>query len=254
MADYVMFQMWSDYRQYLIDSHMFYFDQANSRLLSQFQNIDDEAKAEADKWLEDNQHRFDPERHDPSDFYEKALDLGCSFYEMLSDMEERTRLSVLAGMFHEWDKQLRVWLSKEVNHWHRGENTKLQIWKKDFPKVMDLLESFGWDIKSTDFHQKLDACRLIVNVYKHGNGGSFNDLKQNYPQYLESGINTLNPFTGVNHDYRDYSYLKITDADIQEMSDAIIEFWQNVPENVFQSQFTSPPQWFFDAIQRDNSN
>jgi hypothetical protein len=246
--------MWSEYRQYLIDAHRFYFDQANSRLLSQFQNIEDEAKAEADEWLEDNQHRFDPDRHDPSDFYEKAHDVGCTFYEMLSDMEERTRLSVLAGMFHEWDKQLREWLSREASRWHRGENLKSSIWKTQFLQIMDLLESFGWDIKSSTFYPRLDACRLVVNVFKHGNGGAFDILKANYPQYLNAGSNTVNPFTGIQHDYRDYSYLKVTDADIQEMSDAIIEFWKNVPENVFKSQITNPPQWFLDAIQRDKSN
>lgn len=246
--------MWSEYRKYLIDSHTFYFDQAHSRLLSQFQNIDDEANAEADKWLEDNKHRFVPERHDPSYFYEKAHDVGCSFYEMLSDMEERTRLSVLAGMFHEWDKQLRDWLSREVNHWHRGANLTSSIWKTQFLQILDLLESFGWDIKNSTFYPKLDACRLVVNVFKHGNGGAFDVLKSNYPQYLESGISTVNPFTGGQQDYRDYSYLKVTDADIKEMSDAIIEFWKNVPENVLKSQITNPPQWFLDAIQRDKSN
>jgi len=254
MSDNVFFQMRPEYRQYLIGSHNFYCEQANSRLLSQFQNIDVEARAEADKWLEDNQHRFNPDKHDPSDFYEKAEDVGFNFYEMLSDMEERTRLSVLAGMFHEWDKQLREWLSREVNHWHRGENLKTSIWKAQFLQIIDLLESFGWDIKHIMFYPKLDACRLVVNVFKHGNGGAFDVLKSNYPQYLDSGSNTVNPFTGVQQDTRDYSYLKITDTDVQEMSDVIIEFWQNVPENVLKSQFTNPPKWFLDAIQRDNSN
>lgn len=254
MPDPILFEMRPEYRQYLIGAHGFYFEQGKTRLLSQFNNIGEEASAEADKWLQENHHRFNPDRDDPGDFYEAAQDVGYSFYEMLADMEERTRLSILAGMFHEWDKQLREWLSKEVWRWHRGDNTKLQIWKKDFPKIMDLLESLGWNIKITGFYQKLDACRLIVNVYKHGNGGSFDELKNNYPQYLDAGINTNNPFTGVQRDTRDYSYLKVTGDDIQEMSDAITEFWNNVPENVRKSQLTNPPQWFLDAIQRDKSN
>lgn len=101
----------------IIARHEFYVEQARTRLLSQFENISADANRAGDEWLTQNAHEFDPDRHDPGDFYERAYDITISFYQSLSDMHEQTRLSVVAGMFHQWDKQLREWVSGEVRHW-----------------------------------------------------------------------------------------------------------------------------------------
>lgn len=117
---YVLFQMWGPFRQSLIDGHLFYVEQARKRLLTQFENIEAEADKASEDWLENNSHRFDPDRDDPGSFYEAAGEAGIEFYRLLSDMRDQTQLSVVAGMFHEWDKQLRDWLVREIGHWHRG--------------------------------------------------------------------------------------------------------------------------------------
>jgi hypothetical protein len=99
--------MWGPYRQSLIKRHQFYVKQARKRVLSQFENMEEEADKAAEEWLEQSSGRFDPDWHDPGDFYEAANDVGIEFYQLLSDMRNQTRLSVVAGMFHEWDKNLR---------------------------------------------------------------------------------------------------------------------------------------------------
>ena len=114
MANFVAFQMWGPFRKQLVKAHTFYVEQAKKRLLTRFENIEEEAQAEMDTWLQETSHLFDPERHDPSDFYEQANDVGIEFYELLTEMRDRTRLSVIAGMYHEWDKQLRDWLWREI--------------------------------------------------------------------------------------------------------------------------------------------
>lgn len=128
MSGYVLFQMWGPFRQSLIQGHLFYVEQARKRLLSQFEDIEADADRAAEEWLEQSGQHFDPDRHDPGDFYEAANDAGIEFYGLLSDMREQTRLSVVAGMFHQWDKQLRDWLAREIQHWHRGDNATLKIW------------------------------------------------------------------------------------------------------------------------------
>src|SRR3546814_14432032 len=74
----------------------------------------------------------------------------------------RSRLSVVAGMFHEWDKQLRDWLVREIQHWHHGETAALKVWSADFVQIAELLESIGWPICSADYFRTLDACRLEI--------------------------------------------------------------------------------------------
>jgi hypothetical protein len=241
---FVIFQMWGPFRERLIESHTFYVNQAKDRLLSRFDNIEDEAKKAADEYLERNQYNFDPERHDPSDFYDRAFDVGFEFYELLNDMKKRTHLSVVAGMYHELDKQLRGWLVKEIAHWHHEEHFSKVIWKVDIARLFDLLSSIGCDVKSQHYFQHLDACRLVVNVYKHGNGQSFDELKQKYPQYLE-----VLPIGDP--DYRNHEDVKITDIQFEEISAAIIAFWQSIPENVLNTQIVNPPQWFIDAYNKN---
>lgn len=251
MSDYVLFQMWGPFRQSLIKGHLFYVEQARERLLSQFEDIEADADRAAEEWLEQSGQHFDPDRHDPGDFYEAANDVGIEFYDLLSGMQEQTRLSVVAGMFHEWDKQLRDWLAREVQHWHRGKNAIQKVWSADFRQIAGLLESLGWNILSQDYFRTLDACRLVVNVYKHGEGKSLADLKQNYPEYLDDPFKGAgDAFSGT--EYRDHTHLKVSDEQFQAFSDAIVAFWHDVPENVVASQITDVPDWFEKAIVKDS--
>lgn len=253
MTDYVLFQMWEPFRQSLIAGHRFYVEQARRRLLSQFEDIEAEADKAAEDWLQQSSGRFDPDRHDPGDFYEAANDAGIEFYTLLTDMRDQTLLSVVAGMFHEWDKQLRDWLVREIQHWHSGDAAASKVWSADFPQIAELLESLGWPISTTAYFQRLDACRLVVNVYKHGKGKSLEDLKAKYPDYLDD------PFQGSgggfsNVDYRDHTHLKVSDAQFQEFSDAIVSFWQAVPENIVKSMVADVPDWLGKAILKDRTS
>lgn len=247
VSGYVLFQMWGPLRQSLIDSHLFYVEQARKRLLSQFNDIEREADRAAEEWLEQHSHRFDPDRHDPGAFYEAANDAGIEFYQLLSDMRDRTRLSVVAGIFHEWDKQLRDWLVREVRHWHRGDAVVSKIWTVDFGKIADLLESLGWNIRGEEYFNKLDACRLVVNVYKHGEGKSLADLKKNYPEYLDDPSGAVGVVIS-GKDWLDHTHLLVSEEQFQEFSDAIVSFWRDVPENIYDSQVMSVPDWFGNVL------
>lgn len=245
MSNYVLFQMWGPYRQSLIKRHQFYVEQARKRVLSQFDNMEEEADKAAEEWLEQSS-----DRHDPGDFYEAAHDVGIEFYQLLSDMRDQTRLSVIAGMYHEWDKQLRHWLVREILHWHRGETAVAKVWSADFGKIADLLESFGWKVRSTGYFKTLDACRLVVNVYKHGAGKSLDDLKQNYAEYLDDPLSGSGlPGSGA---LLDYTHLKVSDDQFQAFSDAIVAFWRDVPESVVDGR-AQVPEWFEKAILSDRA-
>ncbi len=253
MSNYVLFQMWGPFRESLINGHLFYVKQARKRLLSQFDDMEAEAERASEEWLEQRAQHFDPDRHDPGDFYEAANDVGIEFYGLLSDMREQTRLSVLAGMFHEWDKQLRDWLAREIQHWHRGDSATLKVWSADFSQIADLLESFSWNLHSTDYFRALDACRLVVNVYKHGEGKSLDELRTKFPEYLDDPIKDAGGSL-LEPKYRDHTHLKVSDNQLQEFSDAIVAFWRNVPENVINSRLTDPPDWFEKAILKDRTD
>jgi len=249
----MLFQMWGPFRESLIKSHSFYVEQARKRLLSQFEDIEADANRAAEEWLLQSGQRFDPDRHDPGDFYEAANDVGIEFYGLLSDLREVTRLSVVAGMFHAWDKGLRDWLVREIQHWHRGSNVSHKVWSADFGQLTELLESFGWNVRGADYYQKLDACRLVVNVYKHGKGKSLDELRNGFPEYLDDPLEGIGAALSIT-DYRDHTNLKVSDAQLQEFSDAIVAFWRDVPESVTEAQVTEVPGWFGKAILKNDTN
>ena len=250
MKGYVLFHMWQPAKTILIERHKFFIEQARQRLLSQFANLEDEAKQAAEEWLERAGRNFNPDRDDPGSFEEAAYHEGIAFHQQLEDMRDSVRLSVVAGMFHEWDKQLRDWMVREILHWHRGDEVQARIWAQDFGGLIDLFASFGWNIKSKPYFTALEACRLVVNVYKHGDGGSFRDLKQRYPQFLESPLKDF-CIVGKWGNVIDYTDLRISDDQIIDFSDAIIAFWTDVPERIYEDQVSEVPKWFEKAWLKD---
>jgi len=244
--------MWEPFRQMLIERHQFYVKQVQSRLLDQFNDMESEAEKAAADWLERNQHHFDPDRHDPSDFYEAAHYESISHYQLLADMRDNTRLSVVASIYHEWDKQLRDWLVREINHWHIGEDVRAKIWSQDFGNLIDLFVGLGWDTRSKPYYAALDACRLVVNVYKHGEGTSFQDLKQRYPEYIDNPLKSLGDST-LGIDLADYTNLAVTEEQIHGFSAAIVAFWNDIPKNTFDNQVSELPKWFEKAWLKDRS-
>lgn len=253
MNDIVLFQMWEPHRQMLIASHLFYVEQARKRLLSQFVNIEQEADKAAEAHLEKMSHKFDPDRHDPADFYEAANDEALAFYQLLTEMRQRTMLSIVAGIYQEWDKQLREWLVREICHWHRGEETAKKVWSVDFVNLIELLELLGCKIRSNSYFQKLDACRLVVNVYKHGEGSSLKDLKSFYPEYLSNSLANIDEYFS-NSEFVEHSDLDVSEDQLQEFSVAIVEFWKDVPTNILNNDRVSIPTWFEKAMLKDRNS
>lgn len=256
MSGYVLFQMYSRRRAELIEKYEFYIQQARQRLLPQFEEEDirNEANAAGEKFLEKHQHLFNPDRHDGSEFQEMAYDALVERYELLTEMRDNVRLSIAAGLFHEWEKNLRQWLVGEIQHWHFGKELQKMIWKKSFADVIDLLESCGWKVRDSAFFRDLDACRLVVNAYKHGNGPSLSELIGTYPEFYSDPYGDLRVGPQSAWSHASYEYLKVTDEDLNAFSKAVSAFWRDIPENIFDTQIENIPDWFVKAYEKDQDD
>lgn len=247
----VAFQMWEPIRQSWMAEHRFYVEQARKRLLSQFANMEEEADKAAEEHLEEISKFFHPDAHDEGDFYESANDKGIEFYQLLSDMQERTRLGVIAGMYHEWDKKLREWLTRELRHWCRGENVVRSIWKADMSSLFDLLLAFNFDARAVSKYKRLDAMRLVVNVFKHGHGTSFDELGAKYPEFVPDPL-------GGDGSHRsrflDHTNMVVSDEHLEQFSTAILDFWQAVPKEMsIEQDEIEVPKWFEKAYLKDRA-
>lgn len=245
------FQMQKYFREILIAEHRFYIEQVQKRFLSQFENIEIETEADkiAEEYLEKMSVYFNPDKHDASTFYDAACERRDNFYELLSDMRENTRLSVIAGMFHQWDKKLRDWIVREMRHWHDGENATRAIWTNDVPAIMDLLVTFGFDVKALPCYVHLDAMRLVVNVFKHGNGRSLDELKESFPEFFPDSFGERsNKFIVKKINHAD---IKISITHFYKFSEAILDFWKNVPQEIWLPNVLDAPNWFKKALLKD---
>lgn len=249
MVDRVFVQMRRSLRDHLVANHEFYVSEAKSRLLAQFN--DDAMKADADRhskaWLAARAKYFDPDRHDPFDAYEQSWDEAISFYHGLVDLQKTTRLSIIAGMYHEWEKRLRDWLGREMGEHRLGKHTHEAIWKVNIGDIFEFIECWQWPLTSQPYFFDLYICNLVVNVYKHGAGRSFNDLKEKAPELVGAKEDLPGFFLSA----LDYTCLEVSDADIDRFSHAIVSFWKDVPENVFFSQLSGEPNWLLRAVEMD---
>lgn len=248
-ADRVFLQMWGPTRAHLIANHEFYVAEAKRRLLDQFddETIKVDAKRHADAWLAERGKHYDPDRHDPADNYEQAWDEEISFYQSLSGLRDSTRLSIIAGMFHEWEKQFRDWLGRELGHHGLGKHPHDAVWRATFDELIDLLSICQWDVRGQEFFRDLQICQLVTNVYKHGNGPSFAALKELAPDI--AGEKTELPAFFVSA--LDYSAMEVGDADVERFAAAITAFWGSLPENIFFSQVAEPPEWLKRALRKE---
>jgi len=244
----VAFHMGNPVRQNLIAAHRFYVEQARKRLLSQFENLDDEVNETAEMLL--NEIEYDPQIVDPYDVYEAVREKSIELCQMLSDLQDRTRLSVIAGMYHEWDKKLREWMTREMRHWHNADLLKRAVWDADMPDLLELLTSFDWDVAALECHDRLDVMRLVVNVFKHGKGTSLERLKLQRPEFFPS-IGAIQG--GLPSHLIDHTQMMVKDRHVEEFSEAIVAFWEAVPESIIAKDEVEVPRRFEKAFNKDRS-
>ena len=252
MNGYVLFQMTSWQRDELIGKHQFLVQQARARMLDPF--TEEAIKAEADKAAEESYKMrgqyFNPDYDDPADNAEDAFEDGVWRYELLCDLREQTRLNIIAGFFSQWEKNLRQWLVDELQRWHRGDVTKDKLWTANLGLIFDLLDCFEWDFKTAPWYAALDACRLVVNIHKHGDGHSLHSLKESHPAFF------VDPLAGMglgDFSIREmtHKHLKVNDDDLDAFADAITEFWQGLPDDTLEKHIKDPPEWFGKALKKD---
>lgn len=103
-------------------------------------------------------------------------------------------------------------------------------WSGDIGDVFDLLDAFGWDVRAQAFFDAMDACRLIVNVYKHGQGSALRQLDKKYPMYLPEPLGGLVPSMRpkhVNHDW-----LAVNEEAFAMLAKGLREFWEAFPDGL----------------------
>ncbi|MBI1492040.1 hypothetical protein [Halocynthiibacter styelae] len=235
-------------RDSLISDHQFFVDQAKARLFDQFNDlsIQSESQKISQETWEQIEGFYDPDKHDLLEFSEVANDQGYERYRLLSEMRDHTRFSILAALFHSFEKSLKDWIARDLFTVFKSEGITRRVWGATLEELYTLLKEGGVNVRVSHIYKDLRNYQLIVNVYKHGEGRSLDDLRNKAPQFIvpddEGGFHRNFPL-----EFFDHSYLRVTDADFDQLTGAIAEFWKEMPTYIRTSDFKKFPKWLNDA-------
>lgn len=124
---------------------------------------------------------------------ETANEHGQNLYSLLHDLRKQMLLSALAGCYHQWDKELREFIEGELSKTFKHDDAKRIAWNLNIGTIFDLIAQFGWNCRALPFFRHIDACRLVVNVHKHGKGSSLEQLAATYPEFLRNPVAEVAP-------------------------------------------------------------
>lgn len=220
----------SDDRTQHLSLHTFYVEQMKTRILSQFDDLEEEAQRHGNATYERLGRLPGHGDIDMIGIAEVAYDEGLEHYLALSDLRKQVLLGGLAGMFHQWDKAVRQHLEYELRRDFDRDWIEREIWNSQLSKLINIFEKSNWPIKSLPCYSQIGALQLVVNVYKHGKGRSLSELSADYGEYVENPLQKLMPNTALNLDHKD---LTVTDDQFGEFADAIRDFWEAMPERLF---------------------
>lgn len=222
----------SSTRDMFVQKHRIYAKLVRERLLSQFNDLEGDADRYLAEAMEEMSSRPSAGYDDDSHIPEMAYDASCSRYSQLVVLKKQVLLGSLAGMYHQWDKDLREHLDRELSHYTDKEWIAKHVWRPESLKVLDILTEFGWEVKTKPFFDIVQACHIVVNVYKHGKGTSLNLLHAQYPKYLPDPL-ALSGYPWGGEEFIDYARLNVTNEDFDEFAGAMDDFWMAMPDRLF---------------------
>lgn len=203
----------------------------NSKILANFDNIDEEVDLLRTKLLNGDLYTSNPNRYrdDEAQLYEGACSLAISHETLLYEMRRELLLNITSMLYFNFDKTLRSWLFNEIGHTWNINDFEKWIWKTDIGDIYDLLELFDFNCRCETLFNYLNALGLIVNTYKHGYGRSLSKLKTSYPEYLNTEFIEKGFIMSLNNEYTN---LKVSKTQLEAFGQAITDFWISVPRTL----------------------
>jgi len=223
--------LYPDLRSYYKEHIRVYRDFYWERLFPNFNNIEDEA----DQYARD---RFDSllsspgdPSIDPSEIAEQVQGEAIQFYEQFNLVHYTFIASSISSLYVIWEQQLRKFLYEERKHDYEIDFEKFCT--KGMNDIQSILNKYGIDITTFKSWDLIKELQLLNNTIKHGDGSSArklykinkrlfkeDTLSRSKIQYLDSTMLEEN--------------LAISQKDFQIYADNLIQFWDELPERVYE--------------------
>lgn len=204
-----------------------------------FSNIKEESKTIAEERYREMGSYFNPDCDDESDFAEAAWEAGLEHYEGMSLMQYNTKLMWISTLYQFWEQQVRKFIYEEVNMTHQfidKKGNKMPF--KDFctrgiSDIKEIFLDFDQDLEKLSCWGKINELRLLTNVIKHGDGRSATQLKKLRPDFFKV-IHIKSDLLDLYKTTLNKIALNINDDEFQIYCEAIINFWDELPERMYE--------------------
>ena len=222
--------MRSAQRKRLLDMHDFFVKQVKARVLRNFDNIEEEALRLSVEVYNQAQAGYSEDGDMGAAADETAVNHGVKFYHLLTNLKIQTSLGALASLYHQWEKDFREFMASKLslNNNDRAKKRK-SVWDTDINDLFNDLVESGWSIRQAQWFPVLKACRVIVNVHKHGQGSALCDLARHYPQYLKFPNDDIPEVRSFFLPHAGHGDLAITEKEFDEIAGALRQFWMDFP-------------------------
>lgn len=206
-----------------------------------FEGIDAEAEQVAEEEFERLGTYFNPDRHDPADFAERAWEYGIEYAMSMNLMRYNVQLMSISTLYQFWEQQVRSFLFEELTRDHtfkiiKGKNkgnilTFKEFCTKGFDEIKEIFQACGRNLESFNSYAKINELRLLANVIKHGDGPSATQLKIVRPDIFNSriGFNKMDLYKTTLNEV----VLEIGNDELRTYGNAILEFWDEIPEYMY---------------------
>lgn len=203
----------------------------NTKFEPIFLDIETEAKNIENNTWESMMHSVPyDENVDPSDYAETALETGIEHYEMLYLMKYRTICMWISCLCQIWEQQLYSFVITEL----QSDGLKPCEKEKGFSFSKDIFSSYGIKFEDLKCWDKIKELRLLVNVIKHAEGRSEEDLRKINKQYFEKpNIMFESDSLKLYHNSLLENNLNVSSKDLEEFKNALVSFWQELPERMY---------------------
>lgn len=213
-----------------------YKETYSNKIMPLFSNIEGEAEKIADERYHELGKNFNPD-HDAADYAADALDAGLEHYEGMSLMRYNTKLMWISTLFQFWEQQVKKFIFVDVTRTHQFINKGKEVLFKDFcPKGIDDIKKafleFNLDLEKISCWIKINELRLLTNVIKHGDGWSATQLKTLRPDFFKADF-ISSDLLDLYKTTLNKTVLNIDDNEFHEYCEAIIGFWDGLPERMY---------------------
>lgn len=226
--------LWGPLKQRYIDDLTLIKTMFVERIQPVFANAEFEAEEYQNELWESIMNRPCTENDyvDPSDYVDFVQEKAVERYDMLSLMRYRNIGMWLACLCQVWEQQLYSFVIHEAEQ--EGLKYDPSDIKRGFAFSKDVFEWHQQPFEKLDSWGKIKELRLLVNVIKHAEGDSEQKLRKLRPDYFTQDVcGTEYYLMSLYHTTLLEPTLMIQEQDFIDYFNALIKFWEDLPERMY---------------------